>query len=210
MRTRSRWLFLILYFATCAAMATERTWVYVHSVVKDEQNQQVAELSDIASINIEPIQQRLLVKIGDQLLVVRYTLGNPNPMNTSYQLVSTGETLSINDPSGSTATMSLGSQSFSFQESDNGGNVRAQAAALIATGSTTFQDTLKQFTTIGLNTYKPFYPQAKALREMFFPNLGIAASRNGKAQVSSKVSIFNPNSTAPSAFDSAFGSAYYQ
>jgi hypothetical protein len=145
-------------------------------------------------------------------LVFRTTLDESDAGFTSYKFSSTGELLTLTFNSGGlTATMQLGGQSFTFDETQPGStSTRQQAASLIAGASSAFRDSLEQLTRDGFKYLTDFGVAAETLQTIFFYNSVTPTERVAAKVVQDYVSVFDSNTTQPCPFESQFGADYYQ
>lgn len=139
-------------------------------------------------------------------------MGFGTQISNALSCADCGELLTLTFNSGGlTATMQLGGQSFTFDETQPGStSTRQQATSLIASASSAFRDSLEQLTRDGFKYLTDFGVAAETLQTIFFYNSVTPTERVAAKVVQVHVSVFDSNTTQPSPFESQFGADYYQ
>jgi hypothetical protein len=193
-----------------------REWTYAHYAIRDQGGTERAQFSRIYTVNaageLLTIDRILFEDSAHRRLVIRNQAGDIDVTRLSFKFVPTHELVRI-EKSRSSPTVTVTFGECTLQLTDGQPIDRQQADLLLGHASQEFRASLREFTSIGLQTYHGFRGQAKYLRALFFPD--IATSVDGlelehNAQLTRRIDGFRPDGAPRSEFDGKFGADYDQ
>lgn len=216
-----RLMIVILMWIAVGPAVAERVWTKDHTVIQNPGQGIVTEYTSISNDPALPFTYRRLLKVGDDLVVIRATQSDESG---SYVMtiasVASGETLTIESDfeveqrlSFGVGTLVVGFDEFSTYfaaNQDYPPAMRSAAATLIGNVSTEFRDALHALAKIGCYHSIDFSPLTMMLN-VFFDDLDFTdPSIEKPSSTSQKVKNFDPLVTPPAAFEEPFGQAYFE
>jgi hypothetical protein len=203
----------IVMLGFVSSLVFARDWGRMYTRVTTLADEPVAEMTLIfAADSAQPLLTRSLYSdaVGTKL-VIRASFNTQSQVSsTSYQCLTTGETLTIASTAAG-STVSLGAASYSFLEQDFGtAGVQQQGATLIATANPIFRDALRRLVSTGYKYVSLLQGDASLLRDLFFPDLVQSQQIVVKSYGLETTKPFDPTQKPPNSFESQFGSAYFE